>query len=207
MWRGWCCAGRRRRPAWSLSLPPRLGRHQPGRAGARRRQRWADAGRHRWRGHGRDPVHQWLHRRAQGRGLPPPPFRRPDPAAGQCLRHGSGRGGPADLPAVCLVRPGAGPDLGDPGHGPDAAGAGRPGTPARCHPALRRDPAVWFARADAGAGEAWPAAADGDPGDLGRCTGAAGRGRHHPQPAAGRRAVLDAVRRHRVPAGGSGGGS
>ncbi len=127
----------------------------------RRRQRWADAGRHRWRGHGRDPVHQWLHRRAQGRGT----ATAISSARSSCWAVPSAwkRAGWTCRPsAVCLVRPGAGPDLGDPGHGPDAAGAGRPGTPARCHPALRRDPAVWFARADAGAGEAWPAAADGD---------------------------------------------
>ncbi|KAG1603076.1 hypothetical protein G6F46_013849 [Rhizopus delemar] len=184
MWRGWRCAGRLRPPAW--------------------RQWWADAGRHRRRGQGGDPVHQRLHRRAQGRGLPSPPLRRPDPAAGQRVRHGSRWGGPADLPALRAVRSGAGPDLGDPGHGPDAAGTGRSGAIARRHPALRRDPAVRFTGPHARAGQAWPPAADRDPGDVGRCAGAAGRGCHHPPPVAGRCAGLDPVGRHRVPAGGRG---
>ena len=81
---------------------------------------------------------------------------------------------------------------------------GRSGAPARRYPALRRDPAVRFTGPHARAGQAWPPAADRDPGDVGRCAGAAGRGRHHPPPAAGRCAVLDPVWRHRVPAGGRG---
>ncbi|KAG0955562.1 hypothetical protein G6F31_012854 [Rhizopus arrhizus] len=120
------------------------------------------------------------------------------------VRHGSRWGGPADLPALRAVRSGAGPDLGDPGHGPDAAGTGRSGAIARRHPALRRDPAVRFTGPHARAGQAWPPAADRDPGDVGRCAGAAGRGCHHPPPVAGRCAVLDPVWRHRVPAGGRG---
>ena len=85
-----------------------------------------------------------------------------------------------------------------------------PTKPARADPrklhardrALRRRPVVRLARAD---GACWrdhgAAAADGAARDLGRRAGAGRRGREDARAAARRRAVLDAVRRHRMPAG------
>ncbi len=53
------------------------------------RRRRQPVGRYRAGRYRRHPVHQRLHRRAQGRGLPPPSLHRPDRTAAHRLRHRS----------------------------------------------------------------------------------------------------------------------
>ena len=126
-------------------------------AGAGRARRGAGAGRaagrHAARRRRRDPVHQRLDRRAQGRGVPAPAFRR---AGRRCCGEAFGIApGGVDLPTFppfALFDPALGADLGDPGHGSDPAGAGRSAQAARCDRALRRRPAVRLAGVDGGAG-------------------------------------------------------
>jgi hypothetical protein len=101
-----------------------------------------------------------LDRRAQGRGLPPPPLRRAGRDAADRVRDRARRRRPADLPAVRAVRSRAGADLGDPGHGSHASGARRSTQAGRGDRTLRRQPPVRLAGVDAGAGRARRAAAD-----------------------------------------------
>lgn len=57
---------------------------------------------------GGHPVHQRLHRRAQGRGLPSPPLRRSGRAAAQCLRMQAGGVDPPTFPPFALFDPALG---------------------------------------------------------------------------------------------------
>ena len=107
----------------------------------------------------------------------------------------------ADVPAVRAVRSRARADLDHSRHGSDAAGARGPTPAAAGDRALRGRPVVRVARADGGAGPARRRFAHAQARDVRRCIGAGGRGRGDARAAARRRAVLDAVRRDRMPAG------
>ena len=86
-------------------------------------KRRSATGRHATRRRRRDPVHQRLDRRAEGRGLPASAFRRAGRDAARRVRHAGRRHRPADVPAVRAVRSGARTDLDHSRHGSDASGA------------------------------------------------------------------------------------
>ena len=83
---------------------------------------------------GRDHLHHRLHRSAQGRAVHPRHLPYPAGIDPRLLRHRPDRRRPARLSAVRPVRHRPRRPGGDPGHGPDPAGRGRPGE-IRPHPA------------------------------------------------------------------------